>query len=62
MAKVTRFEGDTRITLLDPALHAAGDMRTPIGLLDEIEARGRDVEVAVMRLRALLLSDESEES
>jgi hypothetical protein len=29
-------------------------MRTPIELLDEIEARGHDVDAAVARLRGLL--------
>ena len=33
---------------------AAGDTRTPMELLDEIEARGREVDAAIARLRALL--------
>jgi len=40
------------------AAKAAGDTRTPLELLDEIEARGHEVDEAVARLRALLTNGE----
>jgi len=39
---------------VNPTAKAAGDTRTPMELLDEIEARGREIDDAVARLRALL--------
>ena len=39
---------------VNPMAKAEGDTRTPEELLDEIEACGRDVDAAVVRLRTLL--------
>ena len=39
---------------VNPTAKADADTRTPLELLDEIEARGREVDAAVGRLRALL--------
>ena len=54
---VTRAEMEARgydLKAVNPTAKAAGDTRTPAELLDEIEARGRDVDAAIGRLRALL--------
>jgi len=54
---VTRAEMEARgydLKAVNPTAKAAGDTRTPMELLDEIEARGREVDAAVARLRALL--------
>ena len=54
---VTRAEIEARgydLKAVNPTAKAPGDMRTPIELLDEIEARGHQVDAAVARLRALL--------
>jgi type I restriction enzyme M protein len=53
---VTRAEMETRgydLKAVNPTAKAAGDTRTPIELLDEIEARGREVDAAITRLRTL---------
>jgi hypothetical protein len=42
---------------VNPTAKAAGDTRTPLELLDEIETRGHEVDQAVARLRALLGAD-----
>jgi hypothetical protein len=44
---------------VNPTAKATGDTRTPTELLDEIEARGRDVDAAIARLRALLQAEPS---
>jgi len=54
---VKRAEIEARgydLKAVNPTAKAPGDMRTPIELLDEIEARGQEVDAAVARLRALL--------
>jgi type I restriction enzyme M protein len=54
---VTREELEARgydLKAVNPTAKAPGDTRTPLELLDEIEARGIDVDAAVARLRALL--------
>ena len=54
---VTRAEMEAHgydLKAVNPTAKAAGDVRTPTELLDEIEARGREVEAAIARLRALL--------
>ena len=57
---VTRAEMEARgydLKAANPTAKAAGDTRTPTELLDEIEARGRDVDAAIARLRALLQAE-----
>jgi type I restriction enzyme M protein len=57
---VTRAEMEARgydLKAVNPTAKAAGDTRTPTELLDEIEARGRDVDAAIARLRALLQAE-----
>ena len=57
---VTRAEIEARgydLKAVNPTAKVAGDTRTPIELLDEIEARGREVDGAVTRLRTLLGAD-----
>ncbi len=59
---VTREELEARgydLKAVNPTAKAAGDTRTPLELLDEIEARGREVDEALARLRALLADDQS---
>jgi type I restriction enzyme M protein len=54
---VTRAEVEARgydLKAVNPTAKAAGDTRTPLELLDEIETRGREVDLAVTRLRTLL--------
>lgn len=54
---VTRAEMEAHsydLKAVNPTARAAGDTRTPTELLDEVEARGRDVDAAIARLRALL--------
>ena len=54
---VTREEIEARgydLKAVNPTAKAAGDTRTPLELLDEIETRGREVDAAVTRLRGLL--------
>ena len=54
---VTREELEARgfdLKAVNPTAKAAGDTRTPLELLDEIEGRGREVDAAVARLRVLL--------
>ncbi len=54
---VTRAEMEARgydLKAVNPTARASGDTRTPAELLDEIEARGREVDEAIARLRALL--------
>jgi type I restriction enzyme M protein len=57
---VTREELEARgydLKAVNPAAKAAGDTRTPLELLDEIETRGHEVDEAVARLRARLGAD-----
>ncbi len=57
---VTRAQVEARgydLKAVNPTAKVAGDTRTPIELLDEIEARGREVDAAVTRLRTLLVAD-----
>jgi type I restriction enzyme M protein len=57
---VTRAEIEARgydLKAVNPTAKAGGDTRTPLELLDEIEARGREVDAAVTRLRGLLAGD-----
>jgi type I restriction enzyme M protein len=57
---VTRAEMEARgydLKAVNPTAKAAGDTRTPMELLDEIEARGHDVDAAVARLRVLLQAE-----
>ena len=57
---VTRAEMEARgydLKAVNPTAKAAGDTRTPMELLDEIEARGREVDAAVARLRTMLGAD-----
>jgi type I restriction enzyme M protein len=59
---VTRAEIEARgydLKAVNPTARAPGDMRTPIELLDEIEARGQEVDAAIARLRALLQAGEN---
>jgi type I restriction enzyme M protein len=54
---VTRAEIEARgydLKAVNPTAKAAGDLRTPTELLDEIEARGLEVDAAIARLRVLL--------
>lgn len=44
---------------VNPTAKASGDTRTPLELLDEIEARGREVDEAVARLRALVTTPDA---
>ena len=56
---VTREEMEANgfdLKAVNPTARAQVDTRTPAELLDEIEARGREVDEAVARLRALLES------
>ena len=58
---VTRDEIETNgfdLQAVNPTAKADTDTRTPVELLDEIEAHGREVDAAVGRLRALLLADD----
>lgn len=57
---VTRAQVEARgydLKAVNPTAKVAGDTRTPIELLDEIEARGREVDAAITRLRTLLVAD-----
>jgi type I restriction enzyme M protein len=57
---VTREEIEARgydLKAVNPTAKAAGDTRTPLELLDEIEARGHEVDAAMARLRALLADE-----
>ncbi len=57
---VTRAAIEARgydLKAVNPTAKAPGDTRTPVELLDEIEARGREVDAAVARLRALLQAE-----
>ena len=57
---VSREELEARgydLKAVNPTAKAAGDTRTPLELLDEIEGRGREVDAAVARLRVLLGND-----
>jgi type I restriction enzyme M protein len=47
---------------VNPTAKAPGDTRTPLKLLDEIDARGHEVDAALARLRALLQAEEPEEA
>ena len=54
---VTRAEIEARgydLKAVNPTAKAPGDTRTPLELLDAIEARGHEVDAAIARLRALL--------
>lgn len=54
---VTRAELEARgydLKAVNPNAKSAGDTRTPLELLDEIEACGREVDAAITRLRELL--------
>ena len=58
---VNRAELEARgydLKAVNPNAKAAVDTRTPGELLDEIEARGREVDAAIARLRRLLAPDE----
>ena len=56
---ICRFAPDTPLPVW--VLHSSPSVwsitRTPTELLDEIEARGRDVDAAIARLRALLQAE-----
>ena len=57
---VTRAEIEARgydLKAVNPTAKAPGDTRTPLELLDEVEARGHEVDAAVARLRALLQAE-----
>ena len=57
---ITRAEMEARgydMKAVNPTAKAAGDTRTPLELLDEIEARGVEVDAAIARLRALLAAE-----
>jgi type I restriction enzyme M protein len=57
---VTREEIEARgydLKAVNPTAKAPGDTRTPLELLDEIETRGREVDAALTRLRALLADE-----
>jgi type I restriction enzyme M protein len=57
---VTRAEIEARgydLKAVNPTAKAPGDTRTPLELLDEVEARGHEVNAAVTRLRALLQAE-----
>ena len=54
---VSREEIEARgydLKAVNPTAKAAGDTRTPLELLDEIEARGHEVDATLARLRGLL--------
>jgi type I restriction enzyme M protein len=62
---VGRDELETRgydFKAVNPTAKATGDTPTPTELLEEIEARGREVDAAIVRLRALLGPSEPEEA
>ena len=62
---VTRAEMEAHgydLKAVNPTAKAPGDTRTPLELLDEIEARGYEVDAAIARLRALLQAEEPEEA